>query len=175
MDFNNYEYIVDQRGVGKWRVMRLLMLLGYVLYCAAYFLAIYISRIIPLGALIPVTLWILVYFTWRYTKPSYKYAIESGTLTYTVLYGTKTKRVKFSTKIHDAKMIAPIDDVTASLSEAKIEKIYDGAPSNDNRDIYGMLFEEGGKSYLLRFKATRDGLRALRYYNSATVISETAL
>lgn len=175
MDFNSYEYTVEQKGVGKWRIIRLLMLLAYVLYCAVYFLVIYISRIIPLGALIPVTLWIIVYFTWRYTKPAYKYAIESGAFIYTVIYGGKTKREKFTTRIHEAKMIAPIGEVMASLSGTKIAKIYDGAPSNDNKDVYGMLFEESGKSYILRFKATHDGLRALKYYNGKTVITETVL
>jgi len=175
MDFNSYEYTVDQKGEGKWRLIRILMILAYLIYCAVYFLIIYISRIIPLGALIPVTLWIIVYFTWRYTKPSYKYEIESGALTYTVLYGAKTKRVKFTTRIHDARMIAPIGDVMAAARGERIAKIYNGAAQNSDTDVYGMMFEKDGKTCIFRFKATRDGLRAFRYYNAGTVMTETAL
>ena len=57
-DFNTYEYAATQKSEGKWRVRRMLLLLAYVLYTAAYFVAIFISKLIPLGALIPVTLWI---------------------------------------------------------------------------------------------------------------------
>lgn len=61
MELSDYEYTVEQKCEGKWRFRKALMLTLYILYTLAYFLIIYITRIIPLGALIPVTLWILIF------------------------------------------------------------------------------------------------------------------
>ena len=89
MEFCQYEYTVARKPEGFFGFMKLFLILFYVAFIGAYFAIIYITRIIPLGALIPVFLWILVYFTWRYVKQEYKYEISGSTLTFSVIYGAK--------------------------------------------------------------------------------------
>ena len=91
-DFNTYEYAAEQKSEGKWKLARILVLSAYVLFVAAYFLILYIIRLIPLFAITPIIVWMLVFFTWRYTKPDYRYFIEKGKFSFYTYYGKKTKR-----------------------------------------------------------------------------------
>ena len=71
--FTTYEYVVAQKAEGRFLLRKLLFLLLYVVYIVSLLLVGVITRIgIPLLALVPVTTWILVFFTWRYAKVEYE-------------------------------------------------------------------------------------------------------
>ena len=172
MDFNSYEYTVEQKSEGKWKRAKILMILFYTVYVLAYFIAIYATRIFTLGALIPFTLWILVFFTWRYVKPEYKYSVESGVLTFTVIYGGKSSKIKFKTKLGDAVSICPAEQT--DTAEFSPEKIYNALPSADCPDRYVMLFyDEKNQKSAFYFRATKAALKVMHYYCSRTVITDT--
>ncbi len=176
MELSDYEYTVEQKSEGKWKLRKILMLTLYVVYTIAYFLIIYITRIIPLGALIPLTLWILVFFTWRYVKPEYKYRIESAFITFTVVYGGRTKKEIFKTKICDAEHILPLAEAKSEIREFEPQIKYNALPSPICEDAYAMLYtDESGKRCLFTFKATSQALKSLRFYNSRTKIVTTTL
>ena len=178
-DFNTYEYAATQKSEGKWRLRRILLLSAYVIYTAIYFVAIFLSKFIPLGALIPVTLWIIVFFTWRYVKPDYKYVIEKGTLTFFITYGNKKKKSVppvMSFKISSAEAIAPRAEVEALANVLHGVKVYSAVPSLNAADQYGALYKDESGSYcVFYFVATSQGLKLLRFYNSKTVVTETAI
>ena len=169
MDMNNYEYSVDQKGKRKWKIIKLLMLLLYAAFAGIYFLIIYSLKILPLGAIIPLAVWILALFTWRYTKPVYKFSFDSGSFIFTIVYGDRTKREKIRTRISSAKMIAPIEQIPEPA------KVYDATNTNYSKlPIYGMLFEENGKLALIKFNVNRDAIKRPRYYNQNTVVIQVA-
>ena len=167
MDFNCYEFSYEQKNEGKWKFFKALLLLAYALYTAIYLFLIIKFAFVPLGALIPFTLWIIVYFTWRYTKPEYKYKIESGYLVYSVSYGKRDKE-KLRIHIADAKMIAP-KSVLDSQKEIVPEKIYSAIPSKSETELYGIAFEKETKVCIFYFKVTRDTIKCLNYYNKSTI------
>lgn len=173
MEFNSCEYTVSQRSEGKWLLAKILLIAGYLVYTAAYLVIIINTGFVPLGALIPVTLWIIVFFTWRFACPDYKYSIDSGFLTYTVIYGGKTKQEKFRMHIADAKAIAPIEQFSEKSGAARTQKFFSAIPQRYAKDIYGMMFEMNGKVCIFKFKVTRETLKALKYYNSNTVVTNT--
>ena len=72
-EFNSFEFVVEQAKEGKWKLLRVSMIALYVLYAAAVAIVIgvFLPGMVPLFALVPVTLWIIVYFTWRYTSLEY--------------------------------------------------------------------------------------------------------
>ena len=176
MELIDYEYTVEQKCEGKWKLRKRLMLTLYVFYTIAYFLVIYITRIIPLGALIPVTLWILIFFTWRYVKPEYKYRIESSFLTFTVIYGVRTKKEIFKTKICDAEYILPLTEAEALIRDLKPRIRYNALPCANCEDAYAMLYTDAdGRRCIFTFKATAQALKSLRFYNSSTKIVTTTL
>ena len=177
-DFNTYEYAAEQKSEGRFKIWRLLLLTAYALYCIVYFLIIYITRIFPLGALIPMTLWIIVYFTWRYTKPDYTYTIERGECTFTVSYGKKKrqKKVRTSFKVSAASLIAPKSDSAERISEWKAKHTYSAVPSVSANDVYVALYKNAkGENCAFYFVATAQALKLMRFLNSATVVTKTVL
>lgn len=175
-DFNTYEYGAEQKSEGKYKTLRRVMLSAYILYVVAFFLAIYITRIFPLGALIPVTLWIIVYFTWRYVKPDYKYIIAQGDMTFTVGYGKKKKATKPKTsfKVSKAIAIAPHNTISELIREHSPKHTYSAVPSAKASDVYAALYNnEKGEACVFYFVATAQALKLLRFLNSRTVVTAT--
>lgn len=176
MDFCQYEYSVTRKSEGVFGFMKLLLILLYVTFSAAYFAAIYITRIFTLGALIPVALWILVYFTWRYVKQDYKYEISGSILTFSVIYGNKKPKKVTEIRINTAKAILPLADAMEEIAAHVPKKIYSAIPQKDDPDSYAMLYtDEGGKNCVFLFKATNESLRILHVYNQNVKIQKTSL
>ena len=64
-DSPNYaSFSYQKKNEGTVKLKRSLMVLGYVLYLVVFFLACYLSKLIPVFALAPLTLWIIIFFTW---------------------------------------------------------------------------------------------------------------
>lgn len=174
--FNTCEYTVAQKTEGKWLAFKILAVVAYVAYAVAYFVAIYITKLIPLGALIPVTLWVIVFFTWRYVSPEYKYVIESGKLIFTVIYGSRTEKKRTVIKISAAKAIAPKDALLESVAKFAPERVYSAIPSKKASGAYAVLyFDDRGKRCVFYFMPAANALKLLHFYNSDTVITETEL
>ena len=169
MGTNASEYSCSQKREGKWKLYKFLLLLLYLVYTAAYLIIIIKTRFFPLGALIPVTLWIIIHFTWRYTSPDYKYTIDAGILTFYVSYGKKTTE-KFRIHIKEALAIAPKERIAEEIGDLKIRKIYDALPSKNEPDAYAIAFKMETKVCVLYLKVTRDTAKALHYYNKNTIL-----
>ncbi len=169
MENNALEYACSQKREGKWILYKLLLLLLYTSYTSIYLYAIIKFAFVPLGALIPLTLWIIIHFTWRYTNPDYKYTIDAGVLTFYVKYGKKTHE-KFKLHIKDALAIAPRDEIYRHSNGVKIEKSYNALPSKNETDAYAILFKKETKVCIFVFKVTRSTVKSLHYYNKTTTI-----
>jgi hypothetical protein len=167
MEINSYECVFEQKAEGKYLFYKISLVSLYVIYTLLYFLIIFVTRLIPLGALIPLTLWIIIYFTWKYTSPAYKYAINSGVLTFSVIYGKKEKKI-FETRVSETLKIAKAESFDQAAKG--YEKVYSAVPKKNENDTYGMLFKKNTKLYIFYFKATRDALKVLHYYNKNTEI-----
>ncbi|MBE6645850.1 MAG: hypothetical protein E7612_10860 [Ruminococcaceae bacterium] len=173
-DFNTYEYGAEQKAEGKWKLLKIVVLLGYILLVSAYFIFLYIIRIIPLFAITPIWLWILCHFTWRYTKPDYRYFIEKGTFTFFVFYGKKNKSEKTKFTVSSAEAIAPKAELEDKIREFSPARVYSAVPSVKARDVYAALYTDShGKKCVIYFVATASALKLLRFYNSRTVVTET--
>ncbi len=176
-DFNTYEYAAAQKSEGKWRVRKVLLLLAYLIFTAIFFTVLFISKLIPLGALYPVAMWIIVFLTWRYVNPDYKYVIEKGTLTFYLAYGSKKRqslKPQMSFKVSLAEAIAPRAEIEAKVNELHGIKVYSAIPSVSAADQYGAIYKDESGSYcVFYFVATSQALKLLRFYNSKTVVTTT--
>ena len=174
-DFNTCEYGAEQKSEGKWKLLRTLVLVGYILLVLVYFVVLYIIRLLPLFAITPIWLWILCHFTWRYTKPDYRYFIEKGTFTFYVYYGKKSRKEKTKFTVSSAEAIAPKDTLVEKIKEFNPVNIYSAVPSVKASDVYAVLYtDKNGKRCVLYFVATSTALKLLRFYNSKTVVTATA-
>ncbi len=173
MELADYEYTVAQKCEGKWRLFKWLMLLGYALFAGGYFLVAYLSRFIPIVAVLPLFLWILVYFTYKYVKPEYKYVITEGHLHFYYVIGKKqTEKLKI--RLCDAEYILPLENALEEIKAFEPKVTYSALPSVHTTDSYAILYTgERGVPSAFIFKATAEALKSLRFYNKKTVMSDT--
>ena len=182
-EFSTYEFVVSQKITGKWLAARVGLIAFYCLYpLVILFFGMRYSFIAPLLAFIPLSLWIIIFVTWRYVSVDYEYSVTSGTLAFTKIYGNRSRRKIFEMKLRDAVRIAPLDlEIEAArAADYAPEREFMGISSMSAPDIYIMLFElcDGKKGEKRRaifyFEATAKMLSVCRFYNpSGTVLTKT--
>ena len=184
-EFSTYEFVVRQRIEGKWLLARIAMITLYVCFVLAWLAFGFNSIGVPLLALIPVTTWMLVFFTWRYVAVEYEYSITSGELTFSKIYGNRSRRTCLKIKLRDAVRIAPLDngEHSARAEAWKPQREFSAISSLIAPDIYYILFEyaekHGKKAEKCRaifyFEVTNRALQICRFYNpSATVLTKAS-
>ena len=176
MDFTTYEYGVDKKREGKLKLLANLLIALYIFFVVGTFGVLYWIRLIPVGALIPLFLWMLIFFTWRYVQIDDIYYIESGALTLVRKYGNRKKKTLTEFRIKEAELIAPLADSAGAVRDFAAEREIDARPSTDAVDVYVILYrEKDGKRTALYIQATAAALKSLRYYNEKTVVTKTAV
>lgn len=175
MDSLNYaEYTVTKRAEGKNLPLRIFLIGVYILFALGYFLFFtVVLPIVMLIALLPLFLWMLVFFTWRYVSLEIEYQIVSGTVSFYHIYGGRSRKKKFSCKIKDMQTIAPMDrSHEREYSRAVLLRDFRG--TKNTPDAYFFTIEKNGKIGAVYFEATSKTLKSFRYYNSAaTVVSQS--
>ena len=173
---NEFDYTVAKKPEGKYRLYRLLMIIGYVLFGLGYFIGLAIAHLYPIMAFTPLLVWILVFFTWRFVSIEYRYETVSGGIKFYTVYGGKKKKLAFDVRIKDFDEVSPLDsDAKARISGMSFDKSYNFARSeNDDTDKYFATFKDNeGKSCIVYFEATEQALKIMRFYNSKTTVTKT--
>ncbi len=178
-EFLEYEYSVEHSKKDKrLRRKKTLLMIGYILYCTVGISLAAFSKIqvlvAPLIALVPVTCWMISFFTWRYVCPEYKYRTVSGQLEFYTIYGNKTTKKIFEMHIADAEEIAPYTENTAAdIEKLKPDNTYFGVSDLTSPDAYYMLFtDEDSRRCVYYFEATSKSLKILSFYNKKTVVTK---
>ena len=172
MEIADYEYTVAQKSEGKWRVRKWLMFSAYAVFAIGYFSATALT-IPAVIAVLPLLLWMLVFFTYRYVKPEYKYKISEAYLYFYVVYGKK-QREKLKLRIFDADFIIPLETAIEEIKAYNVKRTYSAIPALASTDSYIILFKnEKGEACAFMFKATAQALKCLHFYNKKTVITPT--
>ena len=92
MTENYFEYAVEEKNGGKNRLLRAILILFYILYSAAFFLAFYMLLVPQLIALLPFTLLIIVPLTWRYVSVTHEYIISTGEISFANIYANRKRK-----------------------------------------------------------------------------------
>ncbi len=179
-EFLTYEFVVAKKKQGHYALRRLGLILAYVLYLVGLLVGItlFATQFVALYALAPLSLWIIVFFTWRYVSVEYEYSMVSGEMTFSEIYGSRSRKQKLSFRLKDCAMIAPLStregEERAQLYGA--EYIYSALSSPDAPDRYFAAFEDPrGKKCMVYFEATEKALKICRFYNpSGTVMTKVS-
>ncbi|MBR4296404.1 MAG: hypothetical protein IKT56_06190 [Clostridia bacterium] len=173
-DLFTYEYSVAQKIEGKWVFKKIGMIFLYIAFVIFWFVFGFVTKLFPVMALIPLTLWILVFITWRYVKVEYEYSIISGLFTLSNVYGNRSRKKVVEFKIKDCCLIAPLKDSEEKIASYAPEKVYSGRSSVSSRDTYVALVDIDGKKTAVYFEATEKALKICQFYNaSATTVTKT--
>ncbi len=173
---NEFEYTVAKKVEGKYRLCRLLMILGYVLFGAAYFFGLAIAHLYPLMAFVVLLEWILIFFTWRFVSIEYRYETVSGGISFYKVLGGKKKKLLLEMRIKEFEEISPVDaEAKARIASMSFDRSYNFARSEKMEDdkYFATFKNEAGKSAIVYFEATEQSLKILRFYNSHTTVLKT--
>ena len=172
MEVNSYDFTVDKKAEGSYKLKRTLMICAYILYCLVFLIIIIWTRIVPLGAIIPFTLYIIYLCTWRYVSIEYRYTVESGLFTLYTVYGSRNKKKMCEIRLKDAKRILPVNEFADEIREFAPVKVYDGRSSKDTSDDYAILFCENGRSAVAYVDAPEQSVKVFHYYNPDNTVRQ---
>lgn len=183
-EFTTHEHAVAQKIEGKWLVARIGLVFLYVALATVILLCGIGTRIfVPLLALTPVFICIVIFITWRYVSVEYEYSITSGILTFAKIYGNRSRRTFLEIDLREASRIAPLDNGphTEQADRWHPEREFSAISSLKAPDIYFILFEFKDKKSgdkrraVFYFEATSRALQICRFYNpSATVVTKVS-
>ena len=157
-DSPNYaEFSYTRKSEGGYKTKRLLLIGAYVLFAAAFFVVVIMTKLIPVFALCPIFLWMLIFFTWRYVSYDYYFEFREGHLQLGKIIGTKNGRKKHPTvRVHikEALYIAPYDDEMSRTKIIEAKRVYDYSESRSSDKRVLVLFKEGCDTVALIFECT---------------------
>lgn len=163
------EHIYSRRAEGAVLRARLLMLFGYLLFAVAYFLFCYISRFIPLFAICPILLWILVFFTW----PLVGYEVYCEVAHAELTIGRAKKRGKrhslYTVKVKEITEISRLAPGRVKFEKGKVTDL-----SSSRSALYRLAvsFRAEGKERTVVFDTTAHLTRLLiNYYGKTDELS----
>ena len=170
-----YEYVVAEKKSATLIFKRISLILVYILWGAGFLLLGVTTRLlIPLMALVPLTLWIIVFLTWRFTQIEYELSFFSGVLTVSRIYGGRTRKKLAEITIRELAGVFPCEEpYTEKINSFEQEKEIFAASSPDAPDLWAALWkDEGGTKHILWFEATEKAVKVFRFYNSSAVAAK---
>ncbi len=171
-----YEYSVERKNDKKLKTKKHILAALYVIYALAFVFVIitFLPGLVPVIAVMPLTLLALILTTWKRTQITNEYACVSGTVTFSRIYGGKSRREILTFKIKDCTRISPLDanerERLASVYPAAL--IYDGLSSPLSPDAYFAEIDDGNAKCVYLFDATNRMIKICKFYNpSATSVT----
>ena len=171
-EFENYEFAVRAPRDAKNSMLRFLLILLYAVFIVAWLVFGFLTGLIPLLALIPVTTWILVFFTWRYVNVEYEYGVESGVITFSKIFGGRSRRRVLQFDLRDAERILPLNEhgTQRLLDDFAPSKEYSFINTPDNPDsLVALCVDEDGNRLAISFTADSRLHKLIKIYNSSAI------
>ena len=169
-DSPNYtEYVYDKKAEGSVRLLKYLLIFGYVVFVLAFFLACYITRIIPLFAICPLVTWIIIFFTWRLVSYDVYYTFEHGHMVFgkvkrrkagNIRYPKITLEVKSATLITSAKLAPECEEYKSA------SRVYDYSSHHASEKLITIVSDVNGKRSAIVLENTPKLSKLLTKYSS---------
>ena len=156
---NHAEYTVPQKAEGRYLKWRLLLIFLYLLFGFSYTITAFVIGIVQVIAVLPIFLWILVHFTWRYVSLEHSFSISEGTLTVTDILKDGKKRIRHRIVLRDA---LGISSIPSAIPQGTAVYDYRGDKTADNS--YALTYRAGSKDCMLFFRATPDFLKTVKRF-----------
>jgi len=162
-----YEVSISQKVDAKTHLKRIGLIISYVLWSALLiFLGAKTVLLAPFLCFIPLSLWVIVHFTWRLTQIDYEYVYYAGEITINKIYGSSKKKKLISDKISNFTLICPYNEEFAlrvsSMCPAKTNYC---CSSLDDVTLYLLVYEQEGKKYVYVINTDEKSEKILRYFN----------
>ncbi len=170
--FNSITHTVEKKVEGKYRLQRIMYVLGAVLAsillcgaCVAVKMLIYFTPVMFMLCLI------LFKYMFMYFQIEYRYTIERGVFTMEKVFGAKKCKKYYQVTINEVDSIVPHTDVTVNKGDVVFPSCISLAEPTP--DLYAMIVNDGDKKTVLYFEATKKTLKIMKYHNKNTVVVDT--
>lgn len=164
-----FEYTVAEASNKALKTKKTLFVAAYVLYAVAIFgIGSMTKLMLPFMCFIPLSLWIIVWLTWRFTQVEYEYSFFSGTLTVSRILGNRTRKKMTEVRIQNFSAIFPAVEANESKIEAfEAETTIFAASEATAEGLWVALWNdaESGKRMALYFEPNEKAVKILKYYN----------
>ncbi len=158
-----FEYTVAAKG-RACSLSRLLLILAYVIWVVVIFTVGILSRILlPFLGFVPLSLWIIVFFTWRLTKREIKLVFLAGKMTVIRQFDGKNQKVLAEVTIKEIESFKPYEADDETLLHEK--RLITATRTEDRTGAYLALW---GNTALL-FEANEKVLKILKYYGGFSI------
>ncbi len=149
-DFNSAEYVVTQAKEGKNRRLRSLLLTMYFVVGIGVVATLLAVKLVPVVAVVPILVWIMVHFTWRKVNVEYKYVIAHSRVTFTECFSSGSDKVTIDVPVVDFDYIGKLEDSEQKIRDFAPTKSFDyrGSVSKPNAAV-GLITIDGVKTQVL--------------------------
>ena len=171
-NFETYEYIIVPKNSRKKTLKKLLFISLYVVFVLAWFLFGINTPFPALLALIPITLWMLVFATWRFVNVEYEYSVTSGVITFSKIYGGRSRKTIGELDIrHVCELLRLSDPFTERrLDGFDPEAGDDFLSSRTSETAYAAIYtDEDGTKCVVYLEVLPMLMKSFKIYNSAVV------
>ena len=158
-----FEYTIEKQGKEKSKRKILLSLL-YIVWTVLFFsVGVIVKLILPLLCFIPLSLWILVWLTWRYTHEEIKISLSAGTMTLTRLFDGKNAKKLTEVKIKDIECFEKYSD--EKMKACKCENIIYATQNSNYDEAYIVMWE----NITVVMETNETAIKIIKYYNTALI------
>ena len=170
--FNSITYTVEKKVEGKYRLQRIMYIVGAVLasvlLCGA---CIMVKMLVYFTPVMFMLCLILFKYMFMYFQIEYRYTIERGVFTMEKVFGAKKCKKYYQVTINEVDSIVPHTEVSVSKNDVVFPSCVSiGTPTPD---LYAMIVNDGDKKTVLYFEATKKTLKIMKYHNKNTVVIDT--
>ena len=168
-----FEYTVAEANNKALKTKKLLFILAYVLYGAIILgLGASTKLLLPLMCFIPLSLWVIIWLTWKFTQVEYEYSFFSGALTVNRILGNRTRKKLTEVRISNLATVCKADEANLSKIEAfEAENTIMAVSEAGAEGIWVALWtdDESGKRMALYFEPNEKAIKILKYYNASAM------
>ena len=168
-----FEYTVAEANNKALKTKKVLFIASYALYAVAILGIGSTTKImLPFLCFIPLSLWIIIWLTWRFTQVEYEYSFFSGALTVNRILGNRTRKKMTEVRIHDLASVFPATELNLSKIEAfAAENTVMAVSEASAEGIWVALWTdaESGKRMALYFEPNEKAVKILKYYNASAM------
>ncbi len=167
-DFNTAEYVVTQAKEGKNLGKRRLLLLLYFVVGIGLSGTLIALKLVPVVAVVPILLWIMIHFTWRTVNVEYKYVIAHSRVTFSECFSSGNDKVTVDVPVSDFAYIGKLEASAQKIGEYAPAKVYDYRGSIDKPNAAVGLLEIGGVKTQIMFIYDKRTASLFKLYNKNT-------
>ncbi len=161
--FNEAEYNWGKKASGKNLFLRILLIIGYVLAGGLYFVLVaVVTKALPLFAVCPILLWILIFFTWRLVSYDCYVYIRGGHFECGRILRRKSGKKKLPIVSSELPSCVAFPFSGTLPMEVAKQTDLSSSPASANRIV--LIYQEKGTSRAVIFDGSAEIARLLRLH-----------